>query len=119
MNNEFSDRIKKIEAEILQLKTASLYTSIRNTITSFSGTVKTGVYKIEYDNKGESIISDAYTNKYKQATGGVSLRTPQGSSQLVDVNTTYAKPDGSGSITYEISFVVVSNVPVISITRLS
>lgn len=121
MDNEFADRIKKLNLELLALKTASLYTSIRNTVTAFSGNVYTGVYRIDYDNNGENIISDVYTNKYRQVLGSVSLRTPQGSFQLVDVNTTY--PDTSGGtgnpITYETSFVVVSNVPVTSITRIS
>lgn len=115
MNEEFSYRIKNIEREILDLKTASLYTSIRNTITAFSGTISTGVYEIVYDNQGENIISDVYTNKYKKLAGRVSLRTPQGSSQLVDVDTT----DRITGEPFSTSFVVVSNVPVVSITRIS
>lgn len=115
MNEDFGDKIKNIEREILDLKTASLYTSIRNTITAYSGTVSTGVYKIIYDNQGENIISDVYTNKNKKLDGSVSLRTPQGSEQFVDVDTT----DRETGVSYSTSLVVVSNVPVVSITRIS
>ena len=115
MNDDFLSRMKNIEMEILELKTSSLYTSVRNTITAFSGTVSTGVYKIVYDNKGERIISDVYTNKYKKSDGSISLRTPQGSNQMVDVDTTNRT---TGQV-YSTSFVVISNVPVISISRVS
>lgn len=115
MNEEFGNKIKNIEREILDLKTASLYTSIRNTITAYSGVVSTGVYKIVYNNQGENIISDVYTNKYKKLAGSVSLRTPQGSEQFVDVDTT----DRVTGVPYTTSLVVVSNVPVVSITRIS
>lgn len=115
MNDDFSNRIKKIEQELLDLKTSSLYTSIRNTVTAFAGTVSTGVYRVDYNNSGENIISDVYTNRYKQTSGSVSLRTPQGSYQLIDVDTT----DRNTGIPSTTSLVVVSNVPVVSITRVS
>lgn len=121
MKNDFSDRIKKIEEELLALKTSSLYTSIRNTVTAFSGTVSTGLYRINYRTNGETIISEIFSNKNKQTNGGIYPRTPQGSSQIVEIDSTYAVIEQGSSypVTYTMSFVVVSNVPVTSITRIS
>ena len=118
MKNDFDERIKNIEQELLALKTSSLYTSIRTTVATASGSVRTGTYRINYNNNGESIISSVYSNKYKQRYGGIYPHTPQGSSQLVDINTTYPDPDTGDPVTYDISFVVVSNVPVTSIVRI-
>lgn len=114
--NDFEDRIKKIELELLALKTSSLYTFIRNVVTAHSGTVHTGVYKITYQTNGESIISEVYSDKNKQYYGDIKLRTPQGNIQYADVDTTFDN-GGGGSTTYNASFIIVSNVPVVSITR--
>lgn len=118
MNGNFEDRIKNIELELLALKTSSLYTSIRNTVTTHSNRVSTGTYKITYATNGESIMSEFYSDMYKKSKGEISPRTPIGSSQVVDINTTYISPDGVTPVTYDISLVVVSNVPVTSITRI-
>lgn len=122
MDDDFSLRIKRIEQELLALKTSSLFTSIRNSVSTVFQGAQTGLYQVVYDNsRGESIISSVYSNKYKNTLGGIYARTPQGSSQVIEVDTTYI-PAGSGSaspVTYMIDFVVVSNVPVASITRLS
>ena len=121
MKNDFSERIKKIEDELLALKTASEYTSVRNTITTFSGRVRTGLYRITYQTNGETIISNIFSDKTKQNYGGIYPRTPQGSTQIVEVDSSYAEIDHGSSheVTYTMSFVVVSNVPVTSITRIS
>lgn len=117
MKNDFADRIKKIELELLALKTASLYTFVRASYTAYSGRVQTGLYKIDYETSGEGIISFFYTDKTQDNVGGVYPRTPQGSSQIVEVNTTYY---ASGAhTTYTLSFLVVSNVPVINITKIA
>lgn len=122
MDDDFSLRIKKIEQELLALKTSSLFTSIRNSVSTVFRGAQTGLYRVVYNNRrGESIISSVYSSKYKNTLGGIYARTPQGSSQIIEVDTTYI-PAGSGSaspVTYTIDFVVVSNVPVVSITRLS
>lgn len=122
MDNGLVDRLKRIELELLALKTASKYTSVRSVRTAYSGRVSTGIYRIDYQTNGESIISLFYTDKNSDITGGVYPRTPQGSSQIVEVMTTYVKPNPGGSPTsetYSLAFVVVSNVPVTSITRIS
>lgn len=122
MDDDFSWRIKKIEQELLALKTSSLFTSIRNSVSTVFRGAQTGLYRVVYNNRrGESIISSVYSSKYKNTLGGIYARTPQGLSQIIEVDTTYI-PAGSGSaspVTYTIDFVVVSNVPVVSITRLS
>ena len=118
MNNDFANRLKQIELELLALKTSSLYTSIRNVVTAHASNVYTGVYRIDYETNGESIISEVYSDKNKQVTGSISLRTPANGSQYVDVDTTYWT-QGNESTTYNVSFVVISNVPVTQIVRVS
>ena len=64
-------------------------------------------------------MSDIFSNDYKQNSGGVYLRTPQGSTQIVEVDTTEEDPDTGQPVTRSLSFVIISNVPVTSITRIS
>jgi hypothetical protein len=119
MRNDFAERINKIELELLALKTSALYTSTRNTVTTFSGRVSTGTYRITYASS-EGVISEIFSDRNKQANGGVYPKTPSGNVQDVEVNTTYGEmQEGSlVPVTYDTSFVVVSTVPVVSIVRL-
>lgn len=119
MANNFEERIKNMEREVLDLKTASLFTSIRNVTVTHSGTVYTGVYKITYESSDEPIMSFFYSDKYKKSEGSIKPRTPSGSTQYVEVDTTYAviEQGGATPVTYNISFSVVSNIPVKSIVR--
>ena len=122
MKNEFSDRIKAIELELTALKTAGIYTSVKSSYTTYSGKIRTGLYRITFDNAGEGILSYFFTNKGDEANGNLYPRTPIGSVQIVEVDTTYdkAEPGASPSpVTYELEFIVVSNVPVVDITRIS
>lgn len=123
MKNDFSERLRRIELELTALKTASLYTSVRSSHTAYSGRIQTGLYLITYDNDGEGILSFFFIDKRAYYSAGhVYPRTPIGSTQIVEVNTTYVSTQpGSGTttITYDLAFVVVSNVPVVSITRVS
>lgn len=122
MENEFDDRMKAIELELTALKTASIYTSVRSSYTAYSGKIRTGIYRITFNNTGEGILSYFFTDKGYETSGGIYPRTPIGPTQIVEVNTTYDSAETGGSptpVTYELSFVVVSNVPVTSITRIS
>lgn len=120
MQNNFSKRLKKIKEELLALKTASEYTSIRNVVATHSGTVYTGSYKITYESSSEPIFSQIYSGLNKNSNGTIMLRTPQSGYQIVDVDTTYAVIEqGSATpVTFQTSFVVISNIPVVSIERI-
>ena len=119
MDNDFAHRIKKIEQELTDLKTASLYTSIKNTTSSVFTGASTGLYKIEYKiPRGEPIVSQVYSNLYRNTLGGIYARTPQGSTQIIEINTTYAGISQTPT-TFTLDFVVVSNFPVTSITRIN
>lgn len=118
VSGDFADRIKKMEDELLALKTASPFTSIRNVNITHAETVYTGVYLVEYETNGEEILSSFYSDMYKRSVGSIDPRTPGATSQYVDVFTTSYDTSGNPS-TRMVSFSVISNVPVKRITRVS
>jgi hypothetical protein len=120
MNREFEKRLKSIEQELTDLKTASEYSSVRSAASAYSELVYTGSYLITYDNHGEPIFSMVHTGLIEvQADLGRSMaRTPQGGTQVVDIFTSYQDSGGQEVVKYT-TMVVVSNVPVLSITRIS
>lgn len=120
MNNDFEKKLKEIEQELTDLKTASEYSFVRSAATAYSGLVYTGSYLITYDNRGEPIFSIVRAGLIEdEADLGRSMaRTPEGGTQIVDVFTSYLGSGGQEVIKYT-TMVVISNVPVSSITRIS
>lgn len=115
MSNEFEDRIKAIEAELLNLKTASEYTSVRSANYTTGTTATTGLYQIVYANNNDQVFSIVSKTG---GTGNVRPRTPTNGTQDVEVNTDLYDPN-TGTITREkINLAVASNYPVISITKI-
>lgn len=112
--NNFDQMIKDIEKEILSLKTASQYTSIRSVNFSVSSLVYTGLYRVIYSND-ESVFSFVYLGTDLGNWGIAYPRTPSGNSQIIEVNTDYYD---NGNHTGSVPMVVVSNIPIISITRI-
>lgn len=117
MKNDFETRLKNIEQEIIDLKTASKFTSVKTSNITSSGTISTGLYRIVYNTSGETIISMVYTAQPDYCI--LYARTPSGNSQVVEVLTTEWSNDTQSYTTYTNKLVVVSNVPVVSITRIS
>jgi hypothetical protein len=117
MNNEFDNRFKKIEQEIIDLKTSSKYTSVRSAKYSYGTLVYTGVYRITFDVGSEQLFSISYGTVTGEGVALVEERTPNGNQQIIDVVTTYY--NGSSYVTRQIPLSVVSNVPVVSIERIS
>lgn len=119
MNNGLENEIKFIEQELTDLKTASEYSSVRSAAVKYSELVYTGSYRIIYDNKGEPVFSTVYTGRIedKDDLGSAMARTPVGNSQIVDVSTTFINTQFQPE-TFYTTLIVVSNVPVISITRM-
>ena len=103
----FEQVIKRIKDEILALKTASQYTSIRSANFTAAVTVQQGLYQINYQNSGEPVFSFCYIGTNVEEYGSPYARTPQGNTQIIEVKYNSNAP-----------LVIVSNVPVISITRI-
>ena len=114
--NEFETRLKNIEQELLDLKTAGEYASIRTANITSSSTVSTGLYEITYSTNGEQVMA----MMYKGQSGYCMLypRTPSGNKQVVEINTTRWNNQTQSYDQFTNKLVVVSNVPVTSIERL-
>ena len=117
MANKFAERIKRIEDELIALKTASEYSSMRTSYVTNPVTITTGLYRVEFNSGGQPILS----NFYRQDAAVlcyISARTPVGNSQIVEVNTTRWDNERQEYVTYENGLLVVANVPIVSITRI-
>lgn len=118
MKNEFDKEIKYIEDELLDLKTASEYTSIKNASVFSNLRVTTGLYRITYKQSDNPIIAMVY--KGIPANYGVYyLRTPSGNTQIVEVVTTYWSNPDQTYYTDENTLTIISNTPVLNIERIS
>lgn len=124
MANQLADRIKATEDEILALKTASQYSSVRSAYVNSSAVLRTGIYRITFGGQSEPILS----NYYIQTSGSefdrvffirVFARTPGTDEQIIEINTTVSPDGGQSSITYDANISILSNRPVISIERIS
>lgn len=118
MNNEFDKRIKNIERELTDLKTASEYSSVRSAAVNYSQLVYTGTYRITYENRGEPVFSIVHTGiiSDEEELGGAMAHTPEGNTQIIEVFTSYIDANNQ-EITKYTTMVVVSNVVVTKIER--
>lgn len=114
MKNDFSDKIKSIEEELLALKTNSQYTMARGFTFSSPTVSSTGVYRITYRSQGEQILS-SITSLYpwNEDVARIWARTPIGDTQDVEVS---INPNWSGVNVY---LSVTSNYPIVSIQKIS
>jgi len=124
MNRDFEERIKTIEAELVALKTASLYSSVRSSYAISPTYVRTGLYRVTYAETGEPIMSTFYINTSSPSWDDYLVlrifpRTPVGNTQVLEINTTYSRDYGQTSQTYDVLLTALSNRPITSITRIS
>lgn len=117
MNNEFDKELKYIEEELLKIKTASEYTSIKNASIFSNLRVTTGLYRITYKASDNPIIATAYKGIVGNY-GYYYLRTPSGNTQIVEVVTTYWSNADQRYYTDENTLTIISNTPVESIVRI-
>ena len=111
---DFGKRLKNIEKELLDLKTGSSFVSTRNAQYTPTALVYTGMYRIVFDNRDENVFSLVYAGKSDNGVNGVAYpRTPSGNIQDVEI---YSDSFTQG--TELVPMAVISNVPVISITRI-
>ena len=117
MSQEFEKRIKAIEQELIDLKTASEYSSVRSANFSSGFNVTIGTYRVDYD--GDNVMSIIYCANSAGVWGSglVYGRTPNGSTQIVEVG--YSEYILSGSDTETVPMVIISNARVLSLTKLS
>lgn len=114
----FDNRVKALENELLALKTASIYTSVRSASFTASNLVYTGIYRITYGPPAEEIFSIVLCGTSDYQWGTAYPRTASSNTQIVEVNSD--KFDSATQITtLHVPIVVVSNRPVISIERIS
>ena len=113
----FEEEIRAIEQEILDLKTASEYVSIKNATITTATSVTTGLYQVNYASGDEPILAMAYKG-VSDKEGNYSLRTPSGNTQIIEVVTTYWSNADQRYYTDTNSIVLVSNRAVQSIVRL-
>lgn len=112
MKNEFDERIKRIEQELINLKTASRYASMRPACLMNRVAVNTGVYKIYYDNPSGDPIATFIIADDRYNMAGAYARTPDTSTQIVDMVTSNYEESWTGYVS------IISNVPVLRIERI-
>lgn len=119
MKQQFDEVIKNIEDELLALKTASKYASIRSSQFSASTMVRTGLYRITYESASDEIFSLVYCGVSGSDWGLAFARTPINNTQVVEVVTDVINEQTQDWETFSAPLAVVSNVPVVNITRIS
>lgn len=112
--SNFSEEILYIENELLRLKTASNYTSVKSASYGEQWQVSTGLYEITYENGGNEICANAYLGSTGDKWGRPHLRTPSDSKQIAEVITT----DTSGVVN-TVNMTIVSNCPIISVKKIT
>ena len=115
----FENRIKALELELLALKTASTYTSVRSASFTASNLVYTGLYRITYGPPNEEIFSIVLCGTSDRQWGIGYPRTAGTNSQIVEVASDRFDSSTQTTTTLQVPLVVVSNRPVISIERIS
>lgn len=122
MSVGFDQSIKNLLEEIVSLKTHKTVRSALKMCISKPVTVKTGYYKVTYEERDGPILSKAFcqnTNAELESDniGFVYNRTPEGNTQTLEVDT--YKYDGGNIVdTLELPMVIISNIPVIKVERI-
>lgn len=118
MKNDFDKEVKDIEQELIDLKTASKYTSVRSALYTADALVYTGVYRIRYENADNPIFSIVYCNYMDSHWGIAYPRTPNGNEQIVEIDTTFFDADLNEYVTKQAPLSIASNIPVAGIERI-
>lgn len=118
MKNEFDAKIKDYEEEIVGLKTASEYTSVKLAYFTSSTLVQTGLYQITYEPSDEPIMSSVFCGTSGSAWGMAYPRTPTNNHQVVEVVSDWYNEDTGDYDRLNVPLSVSSNRPVSSIVRI-
>lgn len=114
MRDEYTGALQKIKDELLALKTASSYTSVKNASYGETWQVSTGLYRVIYDNSNNHICAQGYIGSKDNKWGPPSLRTQSGNTQVIEVVTTTT----DGSI-QTVPLTIISNWPIISVQKIT
>jgi len=117
MSKEFESRLKQIEQEILDLKTAAEYSSVRSSSIIDTNPLGTGNYRVIYNNHGHEVISSFFTRGVQGIRhGGADVYPPEGNTQIVQIDASYASGDDpTVRVDYTVILTIISNYPVVSI----
>lgn len=115
----FENRVKAAEDEVLALKTASVYSSVRSANFTSTTLVRTGLYRITYGSPAGEILSNILCGTSEGQWGIAYPRTPGTNTQIVEVETDRFNASTQTVVTFDVPIAIVSNRPVISIERIS
>lgn len=114
MNNEFSLKIKRIEDELLALKTNSRYALARGFEYASPTVASTGIYRITFEAGSEAIFSTVTASEaWRDDVARIQGRTPGTNTQDIEVA---VNPNYTGT---NIRLSVISNRRVVSIDKIS
>ena len=117
-NDGFEDRMKELENELLAIKTASAYASVRSASFTSSNLVHTGLYRITYGPPIDPIFSIVLCGTSNREWGIGYPRTAGNNTQIVEINSDRYDPYTQTVTTLDVPLVVVSNRPVTKIERI-
>lgn len=118
MIDQLTKRLKDIEDEVLRLKNAKEYASVKS---SFSQRIDayTGIYKVTYNNNNQQVLSEFFSSIVETNYIIIGARPSSGNEQIVEVQTSYWSNEEQRIITTTVSLIAVANYPIVSITRIS
>ena len=122
MRDDFDKKIKNLEREILDLKTACEYTSVRSSSITNSQVLNTGNYQVTFDNDGDEIMSMFFVNDPTgQHFGSVFALPPQGSTQTLLIDATDYQYSGATvvPVNFNVRLTAISNYPITNIVKIS
>lgn len=120
--NEFETRLKKMEQELTDLKTAAEYTAVRSAVLAQPLTVSTGLYRVQFEMPAaETLLAFAYCGLLNEADVPAMAypRTPEGTTVVVEVDTHYTVSGTGQTAVGTAEMRIVANWPVVSIERVS
>lgn len=118
MIDQLTKRLKGIEEEILRLKNAKEYASVKNSF-SQEVSVSTGIYKVTYSNNNQQVLSEFFSSLVDNDYIVIGARPVSGNEQILEVQTSYWSNQDQEVITTTVSLIAVANYPIVSITRIS
>lgn len=113
MQNEFEQRIKKIEDELLALKTGSKYASAKPMNHRSVDVTESGVYRITYKDNEENILAFVLNALPIQLYEEVRARSILGTTQDVEI---YIDPD---LVATTVQLTILSTCEVIGFEKIS
>lgn len=116
MIGDFDTRVKKVERELTDLKTATSYTSIRSANYLTGVNVSTGLYRVTFEDTDEVVFSMISVISGK---GSVNGRIPENNIQEIEVYTQEYSQESDTVIYNTVEIAIASNSSVVTIDKIS